>query len=157
MADLGLSLFTIHRDTRSAEPHIRSPSIAADTKIPRTRGLRLGNGTNLYGGILQPERYQVRSPISAGTIGAQWIPLREQASSGWFGHRPLRQLAMRNITPERDQQLPGKRDDRDPPYSPSFLPDAGAEPARQLTVGLVPDPQPSELDHGCAQPSIARF
>ena len=50
-------------------------SITADTKIPHARGLRLGNGTNLYDGISQPERCQVRSPISAGSVGAQWIPL----------------------------------------------------------------------------------
>jgi hypothetical protein len=75
--------FIIHRDTTAAEPHIRSPSITADTKIPHARGLRLGNGTNLYDGISQPERCQVRSPISAGSIGAQRIPLsgrRRQAS-----------------------------------------------------------------------------
>ena len=41
----------------AAEPHIRSPLIAAGTKIPHTRGHRARKGTNLYRGILQPGRY----------------------------------------------------------------------------------------------------
>jgi hypothetical protein len=49
----------------TAEPHIRSPLIAAGTKIPHTRGHRARkSGTNLYHGILQPGRYAVRSPRS---------------------------------------------------------------------------------------------
>ena len=49
----------------TAEPHIRSPLIAAGTKIPHTRGHRVRkSGTHLYHGILQPGRYAVRSPRS---------------------------------------------------------------------------------------------
>jgi hypothetical protein len=56
-------LLTCGLDT--AEPHIRSPLIAAGTKIPHTRGHRARkSGTNLYHGILQPGRYAVRSPRS---------------------------------------------------------------------------------------------
>jgi hypothetical protein len=50
----------------TAEPHIRSPLIAAGTKIPHTRGHRARkSGTNLYHGISQPGRYAVRSPRSS--------------------------------------------------------------------------------------------
>src|SRR5712671_6140613 len=50
---------------RAAEPHIRSPLRAADTKIPRTRGHRAReDGANLYGGILQPGRYAAHPPRS---------------------------------------------------------------------------------------------
>src|SRR5260370_17051502 len=52
-------------DSEAAEPHIRSPLIAAGTKIPHTRGRRARKGgTNLYRGILQPGRYAVRPPRS---------------------------------------------------------------------------------------------
>jgi hypothetical protein len=131
---ISVRAFIVHRDTRAAEPHIRSPSITADTKIPHARGLRLGNGTNLYDGISQPERCQVRSPISAGSVGAQWIPLRGQTSSGRFHHYPLRQLAVRHVAPKRDQQLSGERNDRDPPRSSAFLADAGTEPEGGASV-----------------------
>ena len=51
--------------TEAAEPHIRSPLIAAGTKIPHTRGRRARKGgTNLYRGILQPGRYAVHPPRS---------------------------------------------------------------------------------------------
>src|SRR5258708_36608000 len=50
---------------RAAEPHIRSPLRAADTKIPHTRGHRAReDGTNLYGGILQSGRYAAHPPRS---------------------------------------------------------------------------------------------
>jgi hypothetical protein len=50
----------------TAEPHIRSPLIAAGTKIPHTRGHRARKSeTNLYHGISQPGRYAVRSPRSS--------------------------------------------------------------------------------------------
>jgi len=63
-SDLGSSrLLTC--STRAAEPHIRSPLRAADTKIPHTRGHRAReDGTNLYGGILQPGRYAAHPPRS---------------------------------------------------------------------------------------------
>src|SRR5260370_34857975 len=52
-------------DSEAAEPHIRSPLIAAGTKIPHTRGRRARKGgTNLYRGILQPGRYALRPPRS---------------------------------------------------------------------------------------------
>jgi hypothetical protein len=54
-----------HCGLDTAEPHIRSPLIAAGTKIPHTRGHRARkSGTHLYHGILQPGRYAVRSPRS---------------------------------------------------------------------------------------------
>src|SRR6266446_907748 len=67
---------------RAAEPHIRSPLRAADTKIPRTRGHRAReDGTNLYGGILQPGRYAAHPPRSDEGFPS-WILWRS------FGLRP---------------------------------------------------------------------
>jgi hypothetical protein len=58
----------------TAEPHIRSPLITAGTKIPHTRGHRARkSGTNLYRGILQPERYKVRSPRSSKGQLPSWM------------------------------------------------------------------------------------
>ncbi len=49
----------------TAEPHIRSPLIAAAPKFLILEVIGLGkSGTNLYHGILQPGRYAVRSPRS---------------------------------------------------------------------------------------------
>jgi hypothetical protein len=77
---------------------------AAVTKIPHARGLRLGNGTNLYDGISQPERYEVRSPISTGTDRAPRISRYvDGRASRRFQYRSLRYFAMGQVAPQRDQ------------------------------------------------------
>jgi hypothetical protein len=67
---IGSSPFPSLAAPSAAQPHIRSPLGCGGTKIPHARGLGLGNGTTLYDGISQPERYQVRSPISAGATAS---------------------------------------------------------------------------------------
>ena len=46
-------------------------------------------------------------------------------------HGALRDLALGYIAPDRDQQLAGERNDRDPADPPAFIPDAGVEPTAQ--------------------------
>src|SRR3954471_19996929 len=56
----------LDRGLDAAEPHIRSPLVAAGTKIPHARRRRARKGgTNLYRGVSQPGRYPVRPPGSA--------------------------------------------------------------------------------------------
>jgi hypothetical protein len=118
--------------TEAAEPHIRSPLIAAGTKIPHPRGRRARKGgTNLYRGILQPGRYAVRPPRS----GKGQPPSRmagysvtSRVASGRFQHRTLRHFSVRHVVPERDQQLACERDNGDPPYPPTLSANPCAEP-----------------------------
>ena len=43
-------------------------------------------------------------------------------------HGALRNLALGYIAPDRNQQLAGERNDRDPADPPAFIADAGMEP-----------------------------
>jgi hypothetical protein len=128
----------------TAEPHIRSPLVAASTKIPRTRGHRARKcGTNLYRGILQPGRYPVRSPRSRkgqllSRMAGNSLTLR--ARSGRFQHSPLRHFALCHVAPERDQQLAGQRDNRDPPDPPALISHTRRKPGAQRAARLMPHP-----------------
>src|SRR4051794_18005674 len=57
--------------------------------------------------------------------------------------------------PGRDQQAPGEGDDRDPAAPPALVAHARPEPAARRALGLVPHPQPGQLDHGVAQARVA--
>jgi hypothetical protein len=46
-------------------------------------------------------------------------------------HGALRNLALGYIAPDRNQQLAGERNDRDPADPPAFIADAGVEPTTQ--------------------------
>jgi hypothetical protein len=120
--------------TEAAEPHIRSPLIAAGTKIPHTRGRRARKGgTNLYRGILQPGRYAVHPPRSdKGQLRSRiaGCSVTSRVASGRFQHRTLRHFSVRHVAPERDQQLACERDNGDPPY-PATL---GANPCAEPTA-----------------------
>ena len=82
----------------TAEPHIRSPLIAAGTKIPHTRGRRARkSGTNLYRGILQPGRYAVRSPRSGKGQLPSWMARFSFDVTRWI--RPLSTQPPRALLP----------------------------------------------------------
>jgi transposase len=61
---------------------------------------------------------------------------------------------VRHIPSERDQQLAGNCDNRDPD-APAFVANPGAEPAAQRAVRLMPHPQPGQFDHNMAQAPVA--
>src|SRR5829696_4369684 len=63
--------------------------------------------------------------------------------------------ALGRIAPERDQELAGKRHDRDPADPPTPLPDARTEPDAQGRGWLMAEPEPGELDQGVAQAAVA--
>src|SRR3954451_15907921 len=68
----------LDRGLDAAEPHIRSPPVAAGTKIPHARRRRARKGgTNLYRGVSQPGRCAVRPPGSAGIdrLPRRWLEL----------------------------------------------------------------------------------
>ena len=46
-------------------------------------------------------------------------------------HGALRNLALGYIAPDRNQELAGERNDRDPTDPPAFIADAGVEPTAQ--------------------------
>ena len=70
-------------------------------------------------------------------------------------HCPFRQDTLAGVAPQGDQELSGESHDRDPPDPPATLPDTLAEPGAQGRVGLIAQPQPSELDHGVPQAWVA--
>src|SRR4051794_26510008 len=128
------------------------------TKIPRARRRRARKGgTHLLGGVSQPGPYTVRPPGSAEVTPspmaeARWVSC---AGSGRLQRGALRHLPVRQVAPERDQQAAGEGDDRDPADPPALLARARPEPAARRALGLVPDPQPGQLDHGVAQARVA--
>jgi hypothetical protein len=52
-------------------------------------------------------------------------------------HGALRNLALGYIAPDRNQQLAGERNDRDPADPPAFIADAGVEPTAQGAPRLM--------------------
>src|SRR5215218_3105875 len=74
------------------------------------------------------------------------------------GHlSPLNHNAGRHIFPERHQELAGKRGNGRLAHASAMASDPLAEPAAERGAWLVPQPEPSQLDHGRAQPRIAGF
>jgi hypothetical protein len=110
----------------AAEPHIRSPLGAADTKTPHTRGQRARKGgTNLYRGIFWPGHYTVHPPRSGEdqpSSSMAGYAFRSRDISAWRQHRALLYFAVGDITSERDQRFAGKRQDGDPADTPRSAP-----------------------------------
>ena len=59
--------------------------------------------------------------------------------------------------PQRDQQLPGERDDEYRAHAPVDLPDPTPEPRGEAAAGLVAEPEPGEIDHRRPQSAVAGF
>src|SRR5215831_18119789 len=72
-----------------------------------------------------------------------------------FEQRALRYQAGLEIAPKRHQELARQRHDRNAPDPPLQDAHPFAEPDAQGAVGLVAQPQPSELDHGFARLGVA--
>ena len=62
-----------------------------------------------------------------------------------------------DIAPQGDHQLAGERHDGNAPDTALEIADPRVEPAAQLALGLVAQPQPCELDRQCAGAPVARF
>src|SRR5262245_59948477 len=75
-----------------------------------------------------------------------------RAQHGAFGHH-----AGLEIAPQRHHQLAGERHDADAPDAPLEAAHPLMEPARQLAAGLMPDPEPGELDRQSVNTPVAGF
>src|SRR6476659_2066563 len=62
-----------------------------------------------------------------------------------------------HIFPEGDQQLSRQGNDQYFPNSATIELYALIKPQGQYRTGLMPYPQPGELDHGCSQPRVSGF
>jgi hypothetical protein len=71
---------------------------------------------------------------------------------GSFQHNPGG-----HIFPEGDQQLSRQGNDQHFPNSATIELYALMKPQGQYRTGLMPYPQPGELDHGCSQPRVSGF
>ena len=73
-----------------------------------------------------------------------------RAASGGLHRSSLWDFALGHTAPKRYQKLSGQRHYRDPTDTPAFVTHARAEPSGQGAVGLMPHPQPGQLDHDVA-------
>ncbi len=74
--------------------------------------------------------------------------------SGGLGYGALRDKTLGGEPPQRDEQLPGERDDEHLAHAPARLPEPLPEPCGEAATGLVAEPEPGKLDHRCSQPTI---
>jgi len=77
---------------------------------------------------------------------------KSHLQSGAFRHQTCLEIA-----PERNQQFACDCDDRNPPDTALEFANAIAELGAQIAVGLMPQPQPRELNHHGASLGIARL
>ena len=97
------------------------------------------DGTNLYGGILQPGRYAAHPPRSDEEFPRRCCDDRFGLRLVLCGlqHGAFRNLALCHIAPDRNQQLAGERNNRDPSDPTTFFADAGVKPAAQSACRLM--------------------
>src|SRR5215213_8704804 len=79
------------------------------------------------------------------------------ARSGGLLHRALDDDAVADKLPQRDEEFSRQGDDRRLLPAAVIALHALLEPEAQLRRRLMPEPQPRELDHGGAQPRVARL
>src|SRR5512132_2201890 len=126
-------------------PYIRSALMRAQP-ISRMRGKggeAGADGTNLWAGlaalgyeaVTRPSRFAVRDSMTA-----------YDNLSARFQHGSLRNQAVVQIAPQRDDQLARQRRQGNSANAPFHVTDAGREPARQRTGRLMSEPQPGGLD-----------
>src|SRR5262245_11281476 len=78
-------------------------------------------------------------------------------SDGWTQHGAGRHHAGLEITPQCHHKLAGQRHDGDASDASLEVTHPLTEPTAQSAVGLVPQPQPGELDRQRARPPVAGF
>src|SRR5262249_8724747 len=106
------------------------------------------DGTHLLRGVLQPCDEPVTHPPWIGLFLSSDIELPFQSSA--FGHN-----AGLKIAPEGDQKLARHGDNSDTSDAAPYVPNTLVEPNAQRTCGLMPQPQPRELNYGRARLSVA--
>src|SRR5215216_7115786 len=96
-----------------------------------------------------PDSVTRPSGVTSAVIGAPpFSEARTHHGAGW--HQTRLQIA-----PERHHQFAGKRHDGDLADAALDVADPLAEPAAELAVGLMREPQPSELERGGSSAVVA--
>jgi hypothetical protein len=76
----------------------------------------------------------------SASLADGWCSVRLRAVSCRLQYRSLRNFTVRDIAPERDQQLARERHNGNPSHPPAFGTHACAEPSAQCAIRLMPDP-----------------
>ena len=136
------------------QTHIRSPLLTA-APISRLRRARAQEGgTILFFGFLSQAEISVRSPGSPELIRPRRLKKGKLLFSGGRGLGSFQNNPCCHVFPEGDQQLSRQGNDQYFPNSATTELYALMKPQGQYRTGLMPHPQPGELDHGCSQPRI---
>ena len=138
------------------QTHIRSPLLTA-APISRLRRARAQDGgTILFFGFLSQAKFRsahLDPPEPSG-------PGRLIKGKAFVFRRclgPFKDNAGSHIFPEGDQQFSRQGNDQYFPNSATIKLYASIKPQGQYRTGLMPYPQPGELDHGCSQPRVPGF
>src|SRR5580704_6741400 len=101
--------------------------------------------------LIRPTRHP-QSHIRPGFGPEAWAKpfnwLGSDDRAGWH-------LAGLDVSPQSDHQLACERDDHDTPNPTLLVSDALVIPERQITLRLIPQPQPSHLHGDHARPRVA--
>ena len=128
------------------------------TNIPLASGEGSGGRDHSLLRLFKPSQISVRSPGSAGADPGPGRLKREKLLfSGGRCLGSFKDNAGSHIFPEGDQQFSRQGNDQYFPNSATIRLYALIKPQGQYRTGLMPYPQPGELDHGCSQPRVSGF
>jgi hypothetical protein len=136
------------------QTQLRSPLLTAAPVSRLHRARAQEGGTILFFGF-KPSQISVRSPGSPEPIRPRKIEKGGLSSSGGRCHGSFKDNAGSDIFPEGDQQLSPQDNDQYFPNSATIELYALIKPQGQYRTGLMPYPQPREVDHGCSEPRVA--
>jgi hypothetical protein len=139
------------------QTHIRSPLLTA-APISRLRRARAQEGgTILFFGFLSQAKFRSAHLDPPEPIRPRKIEKVKALFSGGRCLGSFKDNAGSHIFPEGDQQLSRQGNDQYFPNSATIELYALTKPQGQYRTGLMPYPQPGELDHGCSQPRVSGF
>jgi hypothetical protein len=139
------------------QTHIRSPFLSA-APISRLRRARAQEGgTILFFGFLSQAEFRSAHLDPPELIRPQKIEKGKLLFSGGRYLGSFQDNPGGHIFPEGDQQLSRQGNNQHFPNSATIEPYALMKPQGQYRSGLMPYPQPGELDHGCSQPRVSGF
>src|SRR5712671_225792 len=107
-----------------------------------------GAATDMF--YLTPPRHISTLPRRPSLAHRRSLKAWAHRSAGWYE-------AGFQIAPQRHHQLAGQRHDGDLADPPLDLADPLAEPAAQIAIRLMPQPQPGKLDRGRSRAVVARL
>src|SRR5271165_1209130 len=139
------------------QTHIRSPFLSA-APISRLRRARAQEGgTILFFGFLSQAEFRSAHLDPPELIRPRKIEKGKLLFSGGRYLGSFQDNPGGHIFPEGDQQLSRQGNNQHFPNSATIELYALMKPQGQYRSGLMPYPQPGELDHGCSQPRVSSF